>query len=100
MDGCPDGIYDCFSEDLLDIMNGVDVMLVNNEFTYSTRGTALRGKAYTFRADPSRVTLLEVFGTDIVNLANNHVYDYGEDALLDTIATLDGDRESAYRGRC
>lgn len=70
-------------------MNGVDVMLVNNEFTYSTRGTALRGKAYTFRADPSRVKLLEVFGTDIVNLANNHVYDYGEDALLDTIATLD-----------
>ena len=89
MDSCPDGIYDCFSEDLLDIMNGVDVMLVNNEFTYSTRGTALRGKAYTFRADPSRVKLLEVFGTDIVNLANNHVYDYGEDALLDTIATLD-----------
>ncbi len=90
MDSSKNGIYDCFSEDLLGIMNDVDVMMVNNEFTYSTRGTALPGKAYTFRADPSRVELLNVFGTDIVNVANNHVYDYGPDALLDTIAALDG----------
>lgn len=68
----------------------MDIMMVNNEFTYSTRGSALKGKAYTFRADPSRVSLLEAFGTDIVNLANNHVYDFGPDALLDTISTLDG----------
>lgn len=89
MDRCANGIYDCFSEDLLSLMNGVDVMMVNNEFTYSTRGTAIPGKAYTFRADPSRVELMKVFGTDIVNLANNHVYDYGPDALLDTVSTLD-----------
>lgn len=89
LDSSKNGINDCFSEDLLELMNGMDIMMVNNEFTYSTRGTALKGKAYTFRADPSRVKLLEVFGTDIVNLANNHVYDYGPDALLDTITTLD-----------
>lgn len=89
MDRCANGIYDCFSEDLLEVMNGVDIMMVNNEFTYSTRGTALAGKAYTFRADPSRVELMKVFGTDIVNVANNHVYDFGPDALLDTISTLD-----------
>lgn len=89
MDSCEDGIYDCFSEDLLEVMNGVDVMMVNNEFTYSTRGTALAGKAYTFRANPSRVDLLDVLGTDIVNIANNHVYDFGPDALIDTIDTLD-----------
>ena len=90
MDACANGIYDCFSEDLLSVMNDMDIMMVNNEFTYSTRGSALKGKAYTFRADPSRVSLLEAFGTDIVNLANNHVYDFGPDALLDTISTLDG----------
>ncbi len=89
MDSCANGIYDCFSEDLLKMMNDMDVMVVNNEFTYSERGEALRGKAYTFRANPRRAELLHVFGTDIVNLANNHVYDFGPDALLDTIATLD-----------
>ncbi|MCM1257554.1 MAG: CapA family protein [Roseburia sp.] len=89
MDKCPGGIYDCFSSELLEEMNGADIMMVNNEFTYSRRGTAIPGKAYTFRADPSRVENLNAFGTDIVNVANNHVYDYGPDALLDTIDTLD-----------
>lgn len=89
LDSCANGIYDCFSDDLLARMNEADVMMINNEFTYSTRGEALQGKAYTFRADPKRAGLLNVFGTDIVNLANNHVYDFGPDALLDTIDTLD-----------
>lgn len=88
MDSSPNGILDCFSSDLLELMKGVDVMTVNNEFTYSTRGEPLSGKAFTFRADPGRVELLDAFGTDLVNLANNHVYDYGPDALLDTMATL------------
>lgn len=89
MDGQPNGINDCFSKDLLQEMNDADIMMINNEFTYSTRGEPLAGKDYTFRADPKRVALLETFGTDIVSLANNHVYDYGEDALIDTIDTLE-----------
>ncbi|MBO5303195.1 MAG: CapA family protein [Lachnospiraceae bacterium] len=88
LDRAENGIQDCFSEDLLTVMNTMDIMMINNEFTYSTRGKALAGKAYTFRADPSRVELLETFGTDIVSLANNHVYDFGPEALLDTISTL------------
>ena len=88
MDAQPNGIYDCFSPDLLSEMQSADIMMVNNEFTYSTRGTALVGKDYTFRANPDRVKLLEAFGTDIANLANNHVYDYGEVGLLDTLDTL------------
>ena len=91
LDGCPNGIYDCFSEDLLELMRGIDVMMINNEFTYSARGEPLKGKTYTFRADPSRAKLLHEFGTDIVNLANNHVYDFGEEALVDTFAALDGE---------
>lgn len=88
MDAQPNGIYDCFSQELLDEMNSADIMMINNEFTYSDRGEPLEGKDYTFRAKPERVELLEVFGTDIVGLANNHVYDYGPDALLDTLSTL------------
>lgn len=92
LDGCANGILDCFSSNLLEVMNGMDVMMINNEFTYSTRGEPLKGKTYTFRADPSRAKLLHEFGTDIVNLANNHVYDFGPDALLDTISTLDQEK--------
>ena len=35
------------------------------------------------------MALLQEMGTDLVSLANNHVYDYGPDALLDTADLLD-----------
>lgn len=79
----------CISPELLEIMNGADVMCINNEFTFSGRGTPLEGKAYTFRANPERISLLLEMGVDLALLANNHVYDYGRDALLDTFDTLE-----------
>jgi poly-gamma-glutamate synthesis protein (capsule biosynthesis protein) len=33
---------------------------------------------------------LHSLSVDLVSLANNHVYDYGEDALMDTLDTLSG----------
>lgn len=85
----PNGVYDCFSSDLLEEMQTSDLLLMNNEFVYSARGSALLGKAYTFRADPKMVDMLSVFGADIVTLANNHVYDYGNEGLLDTLRYLE-----------
>lgn len=74
----------------LKIMNDSDIMMINNEFPYSDRGTPTEGKKYTFRADPATVSYLTQMGADIVSLANNHAYDYGADALMDTFSTLDG----------
>ena len=82
------GIEKVFSENLLELMQGFDIFMLNNEFTYSTRGSET-DKSYHFRADPSRVDNLKKLGVDIVLLANNHVFDYGEDALLDTLDTLE-----------
>lgn len=82
-------ISTCIDQSLIDIMMGCDAMVLNNEFAYSDRGTPMEGKAYTFRASPDRVKVLQDLGVDAVYLANNHVYDYGEDACLDTFDTLD-----------
>ncbi len=76
-------------ESLLTRMNASDIMLINNEFPYSDGGTPTEGKTYTFRAKPGTVEILKDMGVDIVGLANNHAYDYGERALLDTFDTLD-----------
>ena len=84
-----DNIYNCIDEDFINEMNAADIMWINNEFTYSYGGTPMPGKAYTFRADPDNVSILSQLGVDIVGLANNHVYDYGEEAFLDTLVTLD-----------
>ncbi|MBB2181353.1 CapA family protein [Lachnospiraceae bacterium MD1] len=83
------GILGGISEDLINEMNSMDIMMLNNEFAYSTRGTKTPDKSFTFRADPSRVEILKEMGVDIVSLANNHALDYGKDALIDTFETLD-----------
>lgn len=80
----------CIDPTLIDIMRNSDYMVLNNEFAYSDRGTPLDGKMYTFRANPDRVSVLNDMGVDAVYLANNHVYDYGPEACLDTFDTLDG----------
>ncbi len=64
-------------------------MVLNNEFSISNRGKAMKGKAYTFRAPRKNVKLLQQLGVDAVSLANNHVYDYGKKAFLDTLSTLE-----------
>ena len=97
MDRQENGIYDCISPELIDAMNAADICCLNNEFTYSDRGEPLPGKAYTFRAKPERVDVLEQLGVDVVTLANNHVYDYGRDALEDTLDTL-ASKEISYFG--
>ncbi len=74
---------------LLEKMNNVDIMMVNNEFPYSNGGSPTEGKTYTFRARPETASILNEMGVDIVGLANNHAYDYGETALLDTFNTLE-----------
>lgn len=82
------GLSDCISEDIIEDVKSSDLFMLNNEFTYSDRGTPMEGKMYTFRAKPQRVDLLKDMGVDIVLLANNHVYDYGKDAMLDTFDVL------------
>lgn len=68
----------------------MDIFFLNHEYAISDRGEPLDGKYYTFRADSERMDLLEQMGVDLVSLANNHVYDYGENAMLDTMDMLDG----------
>ena len=81
-------IYGILSSPVVDIMNSADLMIANNEFTISDRGEKMPNKIYTFRASPKRVSIYNEMGVDLVTLANNHVYDFGYDAFMDTLTTL------------
>ena len=83
-------IRDCFDEFVWMEMRSADIFMLNNEFTYSNRGTPTPKKQFTFRAKPEAVNYLNEMGVDIVSLANNHAYDYGEVSLVDTLDTLEG----------
>lgn len=74
--------------DLIGEMQSADIMMLNNEFAYSDRGAPTPEKQFTFRARPDSVAYLTDMGVDIVSLANNHAYDYGEQALLDSLQIL------------
>lgn len=76
------------SEALLSMMQGVDILVANNEFPFTDRGTPTEGKTFTFRADTAAVSYLHDMGVDAAVLANNHIYDFGETGLLDTLDTL------------
>ena len=74
---------------LLEEMNRVDLMVINNEFPYTDRGAPQPEKIYTFHAIPRTVRQLKEMGADLVSLANNHTFDYGEEGFLDSLDTLD-----------
>ena len=82
-------IYGILSKDVVDIMTDSDIMVANNEFTISNRGEKLPNKYYTFRASPDRLAIYQEMGIDLVTLANNHVYDFGEEAFNDTLEYLE-----------
>ncbi|MBR5799839.1 MAG: CapA family protein [Lachnospiraceae bacterium] len=90
-------IEEGISPELLEIMRGADVTIVNNEFPYTDRGTPVEGKTFTFRGDESTVSYLHDMGVDAVTLGNNHAYDFGEEGFLDTLRVLE-ENDVAYVG--
>lgn len=83
------GIGGVLGETLRETIGESDIFMANLEFPFSERGTKAVDKQFTFRVSPSRVSILQEIGPDIVTVANNHALDYGTDALLDTCDTLD-----------
>ena len=70
------------------IFDWADLALVNLECPFTARGTPLE-KNFNFRARPELVELLKEGQVGAVTLANNHLMDYGEIGVSDTITTLD-----------
>ena len=69
-----------------DLLKG-DLLIGNLECPITERGTKFP-KTWNFRAKPKTLRILKRAGFDVVNLSNNHVYDYGMDGLVDTLKHL------------
>lgn len=78
-----------YSSLVQDTMRSVDLRFGNCERQYSTRGTASERSPHG-RQPPEMSQILTDCGFDAVTIANNHMYDYGPDALLDTRELLLG----------
>lgn len=75
-------------EDISGIMSGADIAIVNLETCVSEQGASEKREGYGFETPPKMLEGFKNAGIDAVNLANNHVRDFGYDALLDTFSNL------------
>jgi poly-gamma-glutamate synthesis protein (capsule biosynthesis protein) len=73
--------------DAANIFRASDISAVNLETAVSKLGTAA-DKQYTFTADYSLLPALRKSGVTIVNVANNHSFDFGRDAFVDTLKNI------------
>lgn len=72
---------------IADEFKKADFLFGNLEGPISERG-ANQGSIYSFRAEPKAVEGLMFAGFDVMSLANNHILDWGRDALADTASIL------------
>jgi poly-gamma-glutamate synthesis protein (capsule biosynthesis protein) len=76
-----------YTELVRPVLAGVDLRFANCERQYSSRGTG-NELAPHGRQPPEMAKIFTDCGFDAVTIANNHMYDYGADALLDTRSLL------------
>lgn len=77
--------------DVLPLLLSADVRLGNLECVISDKGKKWRPlmKPFHFRASPRAVEILRAASFNCVTLANNHVLDYGHEALRDCLSLLE-----------
>jgi hypothetical protein len=85
------------------LLGAADISAVNNEGTYATGGSSKcpdggGGNCFAFRAPPENASALRRAGVDIVNLANNHAFDFGAIGMGQTVTALQA-QKVALTGR-
>ncbi len=79
-----------FAKRLHELLEPSDLRFANLESVLSDVGASkLRLSTIEMRGDPRHVELLHAGGFDVVNVANNHIYQHGEDAYRDTVNRLE-----------
>jgi poly-gamma-glutamate synthesis protein (capsule biosynthesis protein) len=78
-------------EEVRDLLAGADLRFANLECQLSDQGgvTEHPDNHLVFTGPPSGADALKRAGFEIVSLANNHMWDYGKDALFETFANLE-----------
>ena len=70
---------------IVSLLSDADLTMVNFESAVTSRGTE-QPKEFHFRAATSSFDAIRAAGIDVVSFANNHVLDYGQVGLADTLA--------------
>ena len=72
-----------------DFLRKADILFCNLEGPISNKGQNV-GSIYSFRNNPKALEGLRYAGFNIISVANNHIFDYGKEAMEDTFKRLEG----------
>lgn len=65
-----------------------DLKIVNLETSVTTHETFAPAKGINYRMHPSNASVFQAAGIDVCTLANNHILDWGNQGLAESISTL------------
>ena len=76
-----------FSKDLLDLLRQSDFSIINLEspLTEISDEHMILKTGPNLKANPKSINALKYLGIDLVTLANNHIFDYGQEGLDNTL---------------
>jgi poly-gamma-glutamate capsule biosynthesis protein CapA/YwtB (metallophosphatase superfamily) len=81
-----------WAAEVREVLLSCDAVVCNLECCVSERGERTRrvpGKRFFFRSPPAGVGVLQSIGVAAAGLANNHALDFEQQALADTLASLE-----------
>jgi poly-gamma-glutamate synthesis protein (capsule biosynthesis protein) len=85
-----EGDFSYFFRGVKEIFEADDLTLVNLETTF-TNSTKKAEKKFCFKGDSSYTGILKAGSIEMVNIANNHIYDYLDQGFRDTLTALEQD---------
>lgn len=77
--------FDPFSDNVKSLFQSAACTLVNLEAPLTERGKPILKTGMNFRIKPKYAEILKNAGVDCVCLANNHIRDFGDDGVSDTL---------------
>lgn len=80
-------LYDYF-KDIAELLSSYDLVIGNLETPFVTNAKSYGHKSAYIKSECENSALLKYLNVDIVNLANNHIYDFGEAGYRSTIDNL------------
>jgi poly-gamma-glutamate capsule biosynthesis protein CapA/YwtB (metallophosphatase superfamily) len=85
----PVNLQSNYFDDMEGIISKTDCHISNLECPLTTAEPAIEKTGPTLKAHPLAISLLKQARVDMVCLANNHIFDFGEAGLLETIQTCE-----------
>lgn len=83
--------YSKLMRNVKDVFNNDDYTIVNLEGTFTESNNKRykgSGVAYNFKASKEYINILTTASIEGVTISNNHIYDYGDEGIKDTLETL------------